>query len=87
MFAKFIIIRKLECYGNTAPGEVHTGDPILLGSLSYIFGIGSLFNLSITFLLQWFNDVYSTDISDKCEDVLNMLSKNHGCKVSSFLLS
>ena len=36
MFAKFVIIRKLECYGNIAPGEVHTGNPILLGSKSYI---------------------------------------------------
>lgn len=33
-------------------------------------------------LLQWFNDVYSTDISDKCEDALNLLSKTHGCEVS-----
>ncbi|KAF9609675.1 hypothetical protein IFM89_017854 [Coptis chinensis] len=29
---------------------------------------------------EWFNDVYSTDISDTCEDVLNMLSTTHGCK-------
>ncbi|KAL4302347.1 hypothetical protein GQ457_10G019950 [Hibiscus cannabinus] len=28
----------------------------------------------------WFNDVHSTDISDVCEDVLNLLSKNHGCE-------
>ncbi|XP_042493571.1 fatty acid amide hydrolase-like [Macadamia integrifolia] len=30
---------------------------------------------------EWFNDVYSTDISDKCEDVLNMLLRNHGCEI------
>ncbi|XP_057976848.1 fatty acid amide hydrolase [Malania oleifera] len=29
---------------------------------------------------EWFNDVYSTDISDKCNDVLDLLSKNCGCK-------
>ena len=33
-------------------------------------------------LVQWFNDVQSTEISDKCEDVLNLLSKTHGCEVS-----
>lgn len=86
MLAKFIIIRKLNCYRNTAPGEIHTGDSFLRIKIN-ILGFGNLFNLSTTFLLQWFNDVYSTDISDKCEDVLNMLSKNHGCKVSSFLVS
>lgn len=32
--------------------------------------------------LQWFNDVNSTDISDKCEDVLDLLCKTHGCEVS-----
>ena len=32
--------------------------------------------------LQWFNDVHSTDISDKCEDVLDLLCKTHGCEVS-----
>jgi hypothetical protein len=32
--------------------------------------------------LQWFNDVNSTDISDKCEDVLDLLGKTHGCEVS-----
>lgn len=37
---------------------------------------------STNILLQWFNDVHSNDISDKCEDVLNLLSKNHGCEVS-----
>ncbi|KAG6425044.1 hypothetical protein SASPL_115467 [Salvia splendens] len=30
---------------------------------------------------EWFNDVFSTEISDKCEDVLNRLVENHGCKM------
>nr|GMC63173.1 fatty acid amide hydrolase-like [Ipomoea batatas] len=29
---------------------------------------------------EWFNDVFSTEISDKCDDVLNQLSKQYGCK-------
>lgn len=31
--------------------------------------------------LQWFNDVFSTEISTTCEDVLNGLSEKHGCQV------
>ncbi|KAK1439986.1 hypothetical protein QVD17_05811 [Tagetes erecta] len=30
---------------------------------------------------EWFNDVFSPDISTKCEDILNLLSQTHGCKV------
>ncbi|GJW01816.1 fatty acid amide hydrolase-like protein [Tanacetum coccineum] len=30
---------------------------------------------------EWFNDVFSPEISTMCEDILNMLSKTHGCKV------
>ncbi|KDP35945.1 hypothetical protein JCGZ_09917 [Jatropha curcas] len=29
----------------------------------------------------WFNDVHSTDVSDKCEDILNLLCKTHGCEM------
>lgn len=34
---------------------------------------------------QWFNDVFSPDISTKCEDILNLLSETHGCKVSTHI--
>ncbi|CAK9187405.1 unnamed protein product [Ilex paraguariensis] len=30
---------------------------------------------------QWFNDVFSTEISATCENVLNRLSETHGCKM------
>ncbi|XP_035841156.1 fatty acid amide hydrolase isoform X2 [Helianthus annuus] len=30
---------------------------------------------------EWFNDVFSPDISTKCEDILNLLSQTYGCKV------
>ncbi|CAN8277511.1 unnamed protein product [Cochlearia groenlandica] len=30
---------------------------------------------------KWFNDVNSSDISDKCEDILKLLSNNHSCEV------
>ncbi|KAI4299199.1 hypothetical protein L6164_032680 [Bauhinia variegata] len=29
----------------------------------------------------WFNDVHSTEVSDKCEAALNQLSKGHGCEM------
>ncbi|PON93727.1 Amidase [Trema orientale] len=30
---------------------------------------------------EWFNDVYSTNISEKCDEVLNLLSKSYNCEV------
>lgn len=35
---------------------------------------------------NWFNDVFSPDISTKCEDILNMLSESHGCKVVEIVI-
>ncbi|KAL2511989.1 Fatty acid amide hydrolase [Abeliophyllum distichum] len=34
----------------------------------------------------WFNDVFSTDISEKCEDVLNRLSETYGCKTVEIVI-
>ncbi|XP_058081936.1 fatty acid amide hydrolase [Magnolia sinica] len=35
---------------------------------------------------EWFNDVYSTDISSKCEDALNLLTSTYGCQVTEIIL-
>ncbi|KAJ8572465.1 hypothetical protein K7X08_008976 [Anisodus acutangulus] len=35
---------------------------------------------------EWFNDVISTDISDKCENVLSRLSEKHGCKTVEIVI-
>ncbi|KAI3752965.1 hypothetical protein L2E82_25008 [Cichorium intybus] len=35
---------------------------------------------------EWFNDVFSPDISTKCEDALNLLSETHGCKVVEVMI-
>ncbi|KAL7157039.1 hypothetical protein ABFS83_02G050700 [Erythranthe nasuta] len=35
---------------------------------------------------EWFNDVFSTDISAKCEDVLNRLLETHGCKTVEIVI-
>lgn len=35
---------------------------------------------------EWFNDVFSTDISNKCEDVLNCLLETYGCKTVEIVI-
>ncbi|KAL8541704.1 hypothetical protein ACS0TY_002823 [Phlomoides rotata] len=35
---------------------------------------------------EWFNDVFSTEISDKCEDVLSRLLETHGCKTVEIVI-
>ncbi|CAN4112011.1 unnamed protein product [Withania somnifera] len=35
---------------------------------------------------EWFNDVCSTDISEKCENVLTQLSEKHGCKTVEIVI-
>jgi Asp-tRNA(Asn)/Glu-tRNA(Gln) amidotransferase A subunit family amidase len=34
----------------------------------------------------WFNNVHSTEVSDKCEDALNLLKKAHGCEVKEVVI-
>nr|XP_043623689.1 fatty acid amide hydrolase-like [Erigeron canadensis] len=35
---------------------------------------------------EWFNDVFSPDISNKCEDALTRFSETHGCKVLEIVI-
>ncbi|XP_028121249.1 fatty acid amide hydrolase-like [Camellia sinensis] len=35
---------------------------------------------------EWFNDVFSTDISEKCESILTLLSEKHGCKAMEIVV-
>ncbi|XP_055816034.1 fatty acid amide hydrolase-like isoform X1 [Solanum dulcamara] len=35
---------------------------------------------------EWFNDVFSTDISDMCGNVLSRLSEKHGCKTVEIVI-
>ncbi|KZV38043.1 Amidase [Dorcoceras hygrometricum] len=37
-------------------------------------------------LRPWFNDVFSTDITEKCEDVINRLTETHGCKTVEIVI-
>ncbi|KAF4355811.1 hypothetical protein G4B88_024981 [Cannabis sativa] len=34
---------------------------------------------------EWFNDVYSTNISDKCDEVLDLLTKSYNCNCNLFI--
>ncbi|XP_027774463.1 fatty acid amide hydrolase-like isoform X1 [Solanum pennellii] len=46
----------------------------------------SLESLRLGKYTEWFNDVFSTDISDKCENVLSQLSEKHGCKTVEIVI-
>ncbi|KAK7302619.1 hypothetical protein RJT34_13511 [Clitoria ternatea] len=46
----------------------------------------ALESLRIGKYTPWFNDVSSTEVSDKCEDALNLLSKSHGCEMIEIVI-
>ncbi|XP_041011618.1 fatty acid amide hydrolase isoform X3 [Juglans microcarpa x Juglans regia] len=49
-------------------------------------GLNALESLRIGKYTAWFNDVNSTDISDKCEDILGLLCKAHGCRMVEIVI-
>uniref|UniRef100_A0A7N0ZWT6 Amidase domain-containing protein n=2 Tax=Kalanchoe fedtschenkoi TaxID=63787 RepID=A0A7N0ZWT6_KALFE len=58
------------CFPNGAPQE----NSSILGSLR----LGKY--------TEWFNDVFSSEISEKCEDALNLITKFHGCEVKEIVV-
>ncbi|XP_052878655.1 fatty acid amide hydrolase-like [Gossypium arboreum] len=60
--------------------------PPCLPILSSLENVNILGSLQLGKYTEWFNDVHSTDISDVCEDVLNLLSKSHGCKTIEIVI-
>ncbi|KAL1065760.1 hypothetical protein V6Z11_D12G018300 [Gossypium hirsutum] len=60
--------------------------PPCLPILSSFENVNILGSLQLGKYTEWFNDVHSTDISDVCEDVLNLLSKSHGCKTIEIVI-
>ncbi|KAL5541242.1 hypothetical protein UlMin_042715 [Ulmus minor] len=60
--------------------------PPCLPNLSSYDSLNTLGSLRLGKYTAWFNDVDSTDISDKCEEALNLLTKNHGCEVVEIVL-
>ncbi|XP_058189631.1 fatty acid amide hydrolase-like isoform X2 [Rhododendron vialii] len=51
-----------------------------LPSLSSSESSNALGSLRLGKYTEWFNDVFSTDISQKCDNILNLLLEKHGCK-------
>ncbi|KAK1268739.1 Fatty acid amide hydrolase [Acorus gramineus] len=54
--------------------------------LSSSESLGALRSLRLGKYTEWFTDVYSTDISNKCADVLNQLHDAYGCKTVEIVL-
>ncbi|KAB1206729.1 Fatty acid amide hydrolase [Morella rubra] len=48
--------------------------------------LNALGSLRIGKYTAWFNDVNSTDISNKCEDILDLLCRTHGCEVVEIVI-
>lgn len=55
--------------------------PPCLPNLSSYESMDVLGSLRLGKYTAWFNDVHSTDVSDKCDDILDFLSKTHGCEM------
>ncbi|KAL2537128.1 Fatty acid amide hydrolase [Forsythia ovata] len=57
-----------------------------LPSLSSHENSSALESIRLGKYTEWFNDVFSTDISEKCEDVLNRLSETYGCRTVEIVI-
>ncbi|KAI0518877.1 hypothetical protein KFK09_006314 [Dendrobium nobile] len=60
--------------------------PICLPDLSTPNSLHILSSVKLGKYSEWFNDVYSTDISAKCNDALNQLSEIFGCSIIEIVL-
>ncbi|XP_024018843.1 fatty acid amide hydrolase [Morus notabilis] len=60
--------------------------PPCVPNLSSYDSLNVLGSLRLGKYAEWFNDVHSTQISDKCEEVLNLLTKTHGCEVAEIVV-
>ncbi|KHN23076.1 Fatty acid amide hydrolase [Glycine soja] len=60
--------------------------PPCLPTLSSNDNSNALGSLRIGKYTPWFNDVHSTEISDKCDEALNLLSKAHGCEMIEIII-
>ncbi|KAF9665866.1 hypothetical protein SADUNF_Sadunf16G0169400 [Salix dunnii] len=60
--------------------------PPCLPNLSSRDGADALGSLRLGKYTAWFNDVQSTNVSDTCEDMLNLLSRTHGCEMVEIVI-
>ncbi|KAK6945877.1 Amidase signature domain [Dillenia turbinata] len=63
-----------------------TVSPPCLPDLSSSNSLIAFGSLRLGKYTDWFNDVYSIDISNKCEDALNLLVKDHGCEIVEIVI-
>ncbi|GMH16410.1 hypothetical protein Nepgr_018251 [Nepenthes gracilis] len=60
--------------------------PPCFPNLSCQEGLGSSGPVRLGKYPEWFNDVYSSEISETCDDVLTLLSETHGCQVLEIVI-
>ncbi|CAI9104157.1 OLC1v1002782C1 [Oldenlandia corymbosa var. corymbosa] len=60
--------------------------PPCIPDLSSQEGRSSVESLRLGKYTEWFNDVFSTDISTKCEEILRLLSEKYGCQLKEIIL-
>ncbi|KAF9665864.1 hypothetical protein SADUNF_Sadunf16G0169100 [Salix dunnii] len=60
--------------------------PPCLPNLSSNDVANALGSLCLGKYTAWFTDVQSTDVSDTCEDTLNLLSRTHGCEMVEIVI-
>ncbi|KAG5625340.1 hypothetical protein H5410_010558 [Solanum commersonii] len=73
--------------GSSPADRIRLNPPIpCLPDLSSSESSNILGSLTLGKYTKWFNDVSSTDISDKCEDVLNQLFRLYGCKTTEIVI-
>ncbi|PSS29235.1 Fatty acid amide hydrolase [Actinidia chinensis var. chinensis] len=60
--------------------------PPCLPNLSSYESSDALGSLRLGKYTEWFNDVFSTDISQKCDNILALLLEKHGCKTIDIVI-
>ncbi|KAL8136544.1 hypothetical protein V2J09_002545 [Rumex salicifolius] len=60
--------------------------PPCLPSLSSNDSFEVLRSLQVGKYTEWFNDVYSTEISEKCQNALKLVSESYGCEVMEIVI-
>ncbi|KAJ0970503.1 hypothetical protein J5N97_023380 [Dioscorea zingiberensis] len=60
--------------------------PLCLPNLSSSHNVDTLQSIRLGKYTEWFNDVTCTDISDKCQSIINQLSDTYGCKMIEIIL-
>ncbi|CAN4107847.1 unnamed protein product [Withania somnifera] len=71
-----------------SPAERVSSKPAIpcLPNLSSCESWSTLGSLRVGKYTEWFNDVFSAEISDTCEHILNQLSEKHGCETTEIAI-